>query len=335
MNHHTMKGPLFIFFLHLPLLFYTDKLCAQKTLRHFIFFSNNRELIHVASFFNNNGIAGAQISYPWKKLEKQKGVYDFSAIEEDLLFLSSKGKKLFIQIQDVTFDSAFIAVPTYILTDTIYHGGAYPQFDVDSSGNPHNAGWMARRWDKNVADRFHALLIKLSLQFDGRIEGINLPETAVDIIEKPGLYPPGFSPHIYLEAIKANMYILKTYFEKSVPIQYANFMPGDSKKDLEEIYSYAKQIHLGMGGPDLKVYKQFQMENSYPLIRNMNGAAVTGVAVQEGNYDVINPTTGKKVTIQEILDFATNYLRLDYLFWCTEEPFYSKQVLPLLLAKQK
>lgn len=30
------------------------------------------------------------------------------------------------------------------------------------------------------------------------------------------------------------------------------------------------------------------------------------------------------------LDFATNYLQLDYVFWCTEEPFYSQEVLPLL-----
>ena len=85
-----------------------------------------------------------------------------------------------------------------------------------------------------------------------------------------------------------------------------------------------------MGGPDIKVFKYFQMENSYPLIRNMAGIVPTGVAVQEGNYEVINPKTGKKVTVSEILDFAKNYLQLDYVFWCNEEPYYSKQVLPLL-----
>ena len=58
--------------------------------------------------------------------------------------------------------------------------------------------------------------------------------------------------------------------------------------------------------------------------------AQTGVEVQHGNYEVINPKTGKQVTVPEILNFAENYLRLNYIFWCTQEPYYSKQVLPRL-----
>jgi hypothetical protein len=64
----------------------------------------------------------------------------------------------------------------------------------------------------------------------------------------------------------------------------------------------------------------------------LHGIVPTGVAVQHGNYEVINPKTGKQVTVPEILDFGKNYLRLNYIFWCTEEPYYSKQVLPLLIA---
>ena len=85
-----------------------------------------------------------------------------------------------------------------------------------------------------------------------------------------------------------------------------------------------------MGGPDIKVYRKAQMDNSYPLIRNSHGIIPTGVAVQDGNYDILNIKTGKKVTVPEILDFAKQYLRLDYIFWCTEEPYYSKEVLPML-----
>ena len=75
------------------------------------------------------------------------------------------------------------------------------------------------------------------------------------------------------------------------------------------------------------------MENSYPLIRNAHGIIPTGVAVQDGNYSIINPQTGKQVTVPEILAFAVDYLKLDYILWCTEEPFYSKEVLPLISAQ--
>jgi|GEM_PF-3525319 len=59
------------------------------------------------------------------------------------------------------------------------------------------------------------------------------------------------------------------------------------------------------------------------------------MAVRDGNYDVINPTTGKKVTVQKILDFAQNYLPLYYIFWGTEERYYKTEVLTLLKSIKK
>jgi hypothetical protein len=179
------------------------------------------------------------------------------------------------------------------------------------------------------------LLQKLAEQFDGKIEGINLPETALDFPKRKELIPEGFTSSNYVTAIKKTMFFLKSNFSQSVPLLYANFMPYDSKEDLKAIYKYAKKIKLGMGGPDIKVYRKAQMENSYPLIRDISKAVNTGVAVQEGNADVINPKTNKKVTISDILDFAQNYLKLDYIFWGIEEPFYSKEVLPLLNSIKK
>ncbi len=307
---------------------------SQSGIKHFIFFSQDRENIHDATFYSNPGVTGAQITYPWKRLEPQKDKYDFSEIEEDLNFLKTKHKKLFIQIQDVTFDSNRYAIPKYLLTDTTYHGGADPQYNFidDDQDKAVRAGWASRRWDPAVAERFHKLLVALGKKFDGRIEGINLPETAIAFREKPELFPKGFTYEIYRDAIKESMKVLKQAFPKSAPILYANFMfeHREAKSNLKDLYNYAKEIKLGMGGPDIKVYRKYQMENSYPLIRELHGIVPTGVAVQDGNYDIINVKTGKQVTVPEILDFATNYLRLNYIFWCTEEPYYSKEVLPML-----
>lgn len=303
---------------------------AQKQIKHFIFFSRDRDGINNPDFYLNKGVEGAQITYPWRKLEPKKDQYNFSEIEEDLIFLTSKGKRLFIQIQDVTFDSTINAVPTYLLQDSIYNGGQNSQYGIRKDGTPVKAGWVARRWDNAVAERFHKLLQKLAERFDGKIEGINLPETALDFPKRNELLPEGFSSSNYVSALKSTMLVLKNNFRQSVPLLYANFMPYDSKEDLKAIYTYAKKIKLGMGGPDIKVYRKAQMENSYPLIRDISKTVKTGVAVQDGNADVINPATNKKVTISEILDFAENYLKLDYVFWGIEEPFYSKNVLPLL-----
>ena len=307
---------------------------AQKTIKHFIFFSQDREGIHDAKFFLNTGVTGAQITYPWRKLEPRKNGYDFSAIEEDLEFLTSKGKRLFIQIQDVTFSSKYNAVPDYLIADTTYHGGQEPQYGIREDGTHVKGGWYARRFDDSVAHRFHKLIRKLAAQFDGRIEGINLPETAIDLPERADLLPSGFSHAKYVASLKKTMDVLRASFRKSVPILYANFMPG-GEENLKLLYDHAKAIKLGMGGPDIKVYKWFQMKNSYPLIQEVSDFVPTGVAVQDGNFNEMNPRTNKKVTKEDILDFAQNYLKLDYIFWGIEEPFYSDEVLPLLSSLKK
>ena len=61
--------------------------------------------------------------YSWNQLEPKKDQYDFSLILEDYEYLKSHGKKLFIQLQDVTFNPQRKAVPNYLLTKA-YDGGA-------------------------------------------------------------------------------------------------------------------------------------------------------------------------------------------------------------------
>ena len=76
------------------------------------------------------------------------------------------------------------------------------------------------------------------------------------------------------------------------------------------------------------------MANSYPLIRESAGVVPSGIAVQDGNYEHRNPKTGQQVTVPELVEFATQYLKVNYIFWCTQEPYYSKKLLPLLQAQR-
>jgi hypothetical protein len=303
---------------------------------HYIFFGQDREKLKEASaFLETKAFEGAQVAYSWRQLEPEKDNYDFSMIREDLAFLTSKGKKLFIQFQDVTFSESRINVPRYLLREARYNGGADKQYHVNDGDEEHAkvAGWMARRWDPAVQDRFHKLLSALGKEFDGRVEGINLAETSSGVGQTGRLFPKGFTFEIYRDAIITNMKALKRAFPKSVVMQYANFMPGEwlpteDKGYLRAVYKSARESNVGVGGPDLLPYRPWQRQHSYPLIRASAGIVPTGIAVQDGNYDDLDRTTGKRATISELLKFATEYLKVDYIFWCTQEPYYSSELLP-------
>jgi hypothetical protein len=281
------------------------------------------------------------LKYTWRELERGKDGYDFAPIRHDLIVLNSSEKKLFLQLQDVSFDPARVNVPRYLLDDAQYHGGADRQYDIQDDDEEHAKpeGWVARRWDPAVQERFHKLLSALGQEFDGQIEGINLAETAISFGESGKLFPQGFTPAIYRDAIITNMTAMKRAFPKSVTMQYANFMPGewlprDDHLYLRSVFQRARELKVGVGGPDLLPGKTGQMNHSYPLIRECAGKVPTGIAVQDGNYRHQNPKTGQPVTIAELVGFATEYLKADYIFWCTEEPYYSQKLIPFLQPRQ-
>ena len=317
---------------------HAQRQAAVKPIHHYVFFGQDRDKIAAAStFLETRALEGAQVVYSWRQLEPEKDVYDFRMIREDLAFLESRGKKLFVQLQDVTFSESRINVPLYLLRDPIYNGGAAKQYEYegDNEDQARVAGWMARRWDPAVQERFHKLLFALGKEFDGRIEGINFAESSVGVGTSGRLFPKGFSFEIYRDAIITNMKVLKRAFPKSVAMQYGNFMPGEwrptnDKGYLRAVYEAAKESNVGVGGPDLMPYRPGQLGTSYPLIRAAAGIVPTGVAVQDGNLAEVNPTTGKRVEVSELMKFATEYLKVDYVFWGTEEPYYSAHVIPFL-----
>jgi hypothetical protein len=227
---------------------------VQEQPRHYVFFGMDREKLPVAtSFFATKAFEGAQITYSWRQLEPQKNNYDFSLIREDLALLSKHNKKLWIQIQDVSFSEKYIHVPKYLLSDPEYHGGIARQY---KSGTNIGQGWVARRWDPAVQDRFQKLLTELGKELDGRITGVNLDETSLEFGEGDSLKPEGFTFTGYVDAVITNMRALKRAFPKSVVVQYANFMPGewrptDNRGYLDSVYSAARAMGVGVGGPDV------------------------------------------------------------------------------------
>jgi hypothetical protein len=308
-----------------------------KRVHHYVFFGQDRkQLKDDKSFLETPAFEGAQVGYSWRQLEQGKDNYDFGLIREDLAFLNAHGKKLWIQFSDVTFSPDRINVPKYLLDDPKYNGGADKQYKSrdNNDEHPEHEGWMARRWDPAVQERLHKLFAALGKEFDGRIAGINLAESSVGVGRTGKLWPKGFTPEIYREAVIANMKALKRAFPKSIAMVYANFMPG-GRPYLEAVYKAARESNVAVGGPDLMPFRPFQLANSYPLIRESAGKIPTGLAVQDGNYSDVNRETGKRATIAELLKFGTDELKLDYIFWCTQEPYYSNELIPFMRAGKR
>ena len=75
------------------------------------------------------------------------------------------------------------------------------------------------------------------------------------------------------------------------------------------------------------------MKSSYPLIRDAAGIVPTGLAVQDDNLAEKDSKTGKPVTACDLIRFAKDDLKLDYIFWGTQEPYYSKDVIPTIRSQ--
>jgi hypothetical protein len=301
---------------------------TKDNIQHFVYFSRDRELIKDHPFLLHPMFKGAQIMYSWRDFEGEKGKYDFVILKEDYEYLKSRNKKLFIQIQDVTFSPKYKAVPGYLLTSE-YDGGAVMQYNDDES----LGGWVAKRWNKKVRERFSLLLQELGKEFDGKIEGINLQETAI------GVRDSSFSELDYINALKENMLALKKAFPISTTMIYANFIPGEwlpgnDKGYLYGIYQYGEKIGVGLGGPDLMVKRKGQLNHTLAMMHEGHYTVPLGIAVQDGNYigetgdiDEEKKKGGHDNIVPLLHAFAKDFLKINYMFWVNQEPYFKNDVL--------
>jgi len=312
---------------------------GQDDIQHFVYFSRDRKSIINHAFLRNSVFKGAQIMYAWKDLESEKGQYDFSIIKEDIAYLKKYDKKLFVQIQDATFNPKYKAVPSYLLTNE-YDGGAV--FQYDDMGKPD--GWVAKRWNKKVRERFALLLKALGEEFDGVIEGVNIQETSIGVNTSTDA---SFNEQEYVKGLKENMLALKQAFPKSTTMIYANFIPGEwlpfeDKGYLLSIYKYGESIGVGLGAPDLMVTRKGQLNHALAQMHEGRFTVPLGIAIQDGNYigktgadsdydeEIDRGSQSRKNIVPLLHAFAKDFLKVNYMFWVNQEPYFNEDVLPCL-----
>lgn len=268
-------------------------------------------------------IQGIQSLYSWKSLEPQRDQYDFSSISHDLNRVQSKGKQLWIQIQDRTFSAAHNPVPKY-LHQPIYNNGSIPQCDGDNCAKDFvPSGFATAQWNPHVRARFQRLLRALAASFDGKIYGLNLPETSIEV--QSNNTATGYTCQGYFNGTFDNARYAASAFTRSYAVQYVNFWPcgwANAHDYMSDSFEFFAENGVGVGGPDDIPYKRTMENNAYPYMsKYRNKVPITVVAVQEPDLKAINPDTSKPFTRDEFMTFAETNLGARILFWALSAPW--------------
>jgi hypothetical protein len=209
------------------------------------------------------------------------------------------------------------------MRERIYGGGLVAQVDNAGENKPVGYGWATQQWNPAVRKRYQRLLKALADKFDGRVAGVNLPESSIDIDIAND--KTGFSCEKYFSAELENIAYARKVFTKSQVVQYVNFWPCEWDNDhkfMSRAFAFAQANRIGLGGPDIVPYKKAQMKNSYPFFNQYKGKlALVAMAVQEPTLTYTNPETQQPFSREEFVAFAQDYLGVNIIFWTTASPW--------------
>jgi hypothetical protein len=88
---------------------------------------------------------------------------------------------LFIQLQDRFFEIDTGMCPSICRPNRSTAADWFRRPTIPVRNKPVGHGWATQQWNPAVRERYQRLLAALARKFDGRVYGINLPESAIDI----------------------------------------------------------------------------------------------------------------------------------------------------------
>ena len=100
---------------------------------------------------------------------------------------------------------------------------------------------------------------------------------------------------------------------------------------LSEVYSSAVSFGVALGGPDLLPFSKGAVKPRLIIFFLRSGGKFQPLLRSNGIItSTLIPQPEHEVTIRELYDFAKNDLKVDSIFWCTQEPYFSKNLIPFL-----
>ncbi|OBT82506.1 hypothetical protein VE02_09757 [Pseudogymnoascus sp. 03VT05] len=190
-------------------------------------------------------------------------------------------------------------VPQYMNTP-FYNNGSAPTCDGDNcEADFQLSGWAAQQWNPTVRKRYQALLKALAEKFDGKVYGLNLPETSIEVNQTAN----GYTNEGYFNGELENAGYAAKVFKKAYVVQYVNFW-ADGWADDNNRFTIPSTTspNTASAGYHDKV-------------------PITVVAVQEPDLAEKNLKTEKPFTMAEFVDYAVNVLKVRIIFWAASFPW--------------
>jgi hypothetical protein len=278
-----------------------------------------------------HGFRGIAIRYKWSELETSKGVYNFASIDKQLAGVASRNKNLIILLETKSFTTE-IKVPKYLQTAE-YEGGI---FLLEKNNKPE--GSNLKLWNIKVRDRLMALSTALGkhLNTNPNFEGFGLQETALGNPLNPLTVTQANGYYTNLIAVDKK---IRQSFPNTMTYQLTNY----PRSELNYIISEIKAMGAGVGATDIflqepglfikgtkntsdGLYLRFPaLHNQIPLLAQ----------VEKSNYENTRyDGKGYVPTVTEILNFARDTLKVNYILW-TRSPGYFDDVLLVMKQKQQ
>lgn len=281
-------------------------------------------------------LRGVTIRFRWPDLEPTKGSYDFSSISNHLKALAARKKRLIILIElrsSVQYGPPEL-VPEY-LKAAAYEGGIFP---FSGSRSTAIKGYNIKLWNAQVHERFAALVRKLGERFNSHpyFEGIGLTETSIG---KPITPLTGAQFNGYYKNIISINQQMRMHFPNTMVFQFMNY-PRDK---IPSFVNNMKKTGIALGCPDIFLEEtglfydatKTPPEGIYSYYPGLSGVIPLTVQIEESNYENTRyDNKGYQPTLSELLTFAKQNLKINYLFW-TRSPDYFPGVLELMSMKNQ
>ncbi len=297
----------------------------------------NNDSIYMAKVYKEleatPALRGMQLRYLWGWLEKSPGVYDFSSIDEHLAKLTKIGKRLVIQVQTKSFEADWKLIPDYLKAPE-YEGGTFAFSDWGSKTSID--GRNIKLWNPMVRDRLVALLKALGQRYNSHpnFEGIGMIETAMGQAITPLTTAQTDKWFDNLIIVHQKM---RTFFPNTMTIQEINY----PREYLKQITTAMVKMGGTIGSPDIYPDEPglnfpgdaYSPQGAYKYFSQLSGIVPIAPTAEKVNY--LNTRGDKKghvPTIQELLVFARDDLKANYIFW-QRIPQYVNQVLEVMSFK--
>jgi hypothetical protein len=287
-------------------------------------------------------LRGIVVRYSWGELETAKGVYDFTSIDKLLTKLEAKNKRLVILLEKKSTSKDPVEVqeikesliPDYA-REAIFEGGMFP---VTINGSTTVKGYGLKLYNSQVYDRLRVLIGALGQRYNkhSHFEGIGLTESTTG---RPMITLTSAQTDAYYEnQLKLNLR-LSASFPNTMTFQYTNF----PRSILESYIETYKANGITLGCPDVFLEDESLFypggKNSprgvYTYYPENSGILPLAVQIEKANFENTKfDKTGYTPTIPELLNFARDYLKVNYLFW-TRLPTYNPELLSILRWKQQ